>query len=97
MSRYESRRHASPLPDVDGRDGVAVSVLPDFGAVDLVWRVRRAIDSLPPKLTDVVRMQHLEGMTHPEIAEKLGLALGTVKSRSHRAHRILASQLRDLR
>jgi RNA polymerase sigma-70 factor (ECF subfamily) len=74
-----------------------VSVTPDLDVADSVWRVRRAIDSLPPKLTEVVRMQHLDGMTHVEIAEKLGVALGTVKSRSHRAHRVLASQLQGLR
>ena len=36
-------------------------------------------------------------MTHAEIAEKLKLAVGTVKSRSFRAHRRLAQQLAYLR
>jgi RNA polymerase sigma-70 factor, ECF subfamily len=36
-------------------------------------------------------------MTHTEISEQLGIALGTVKSRSHRAHRKLASLLGHLR
>ncbi len=97
ISRYEDRHRGTPLADEDWRDGVAVTVPPDLGVVDLVWRVRRAIDALPPKLTDIVRMQHLDGMTQPEIAEKLGLAVGTVKSRSHRAHRILELQLQSLR
>ena len=97
ISRYEARRRVSPLADVDPRGRVTVSVIPDLDGADSVWRVRRAIDSLPPKLTEVVRMQHLDGMTHVEIAEKLGVALGTVKSRSHRAHRVLASQLQGLR
>jgi len=97
IARYEARRRVSPLADVDRHDGVTVSVPPDLGVVDSVWRVRRAIDALPPELTDIVRMQHLNGMTHGEIAEKLGVPLGTVKSRSHRAHRMLASELRSLR
>ncbi|HEY5170373.1 MAG TPA: sigma factor-like helix-turn-helix DNA-binding protein [Acidimicrobiia bacterium] len=36
-------------------------------------------------------------MTHREISEKLGVALGTVKSRSHRAHRALAELLGHFR
>jgi RNA polymerase sigma-70 factor (ECF subfamily) len=36
-------------------------------------------------------------MTHNEIAERLGIAVGTVKSRSHRAHRKLAALLGHLR
>jgi len=45
----------------------------------------------------VVRLQHLEGMTHIEIAERLGVPLGTVKSRSHRAHQRLSGLLGNLR
>jgi RNA polymerase sigma-70 factor, ECF subfamily len=36
-------------------------------------------------------------MTHSEIAEKLDIPLGTVKSRSHRAHQKLADLLGHLR
>jgi RNA polymerase sigma-70 factor (ECF subfamily) len=59
--------------------------------------VRRAIDDLPIDEAAVVRMQHLDGMTHSEIANKLGISIGTVKSRSHRAHRRLALLLGHLR
>ena len=62
-----------------------------------MWRVRQAIDSLPTDEATVVRLQHLDGMTHNEISEKLGIAVGTVKSRSHRAHGKLATLLGDLR
>ena len=41
-------------------------------------------------------MHHLDGMTHTQIADQLGVALGTVKSRSHRAHAKLASLLGHL-
>ena len=36
------------------------------------WQVRQAIDALPPDEREVVRLQHLEGLTHTEIAERLG-------------------------
>jgi RNA polymerase sigma-70 factor (ECF subfamily) len=61
------------------------------------WQVRAAIDELPPDEREVVRLQHLQGHTHTEIAEKLGVPLGTVKSRSSRAHQHLAHRLKHLR
>ena len=70
---------------------------PDLGAAEAVWHVRRAIDALAPDEATIVRLQHLDGMTHAEISDTLGIALGTVKSRSHRAHRRLATQLGHLR
>jgi RNA polymerase sigma-70 factor (ECF subfamily) len=59
--------------------------------------LRRAIDELAPEEAVVVRMQHLDGMTHADIADRLGIAVGTVKSRSYRAHRKLAELLGHLR
>lgn len=61
------------------------------------WRVREALDDLPAEEAEVMRLQHQEGMTHTQIAERLGVAVGTVKSRSHRAHRRMAGLLDDLR
>ena len=74
-----------------------MSLPPDLDALDAVWHVRRAIDALPRDEATIVRLQHLEGLTHNEISEQLGIALGTVKSRSHRAHRKLAALLGHLR
>ena len=62
-----------------------------------VWAVRAAIAELPPVERDVVRLQHLDGLTHTQIADQLGIPLGTVKSRSVRAHRRLAGRLGYLR
>ena len=61
------------------------------------WRVRAALDRLPDEEAQVMRLQHEQGMTHTEIAEALGVPVGTVKSRSHRAHTRLARLLHDLR
>lgn len=57
------------------------------------WEIRLAIAQLPPDEADVVRLAHFMGLTHREIAEKLELPLGTVKSRSARAHSRLATLL----
>jgi RNA polymerase sigma-70 factor (ECF subfamily) len=97
IHRREARRPADPLADVGSDDPALVTLPPDLDALDAVWHVRRAIDELPPEEATVVRLQHLDGMTHTEISQSLGIALGTVKSRSSRAHRKLAALLGHLR
>ena len=97
LYRREARRPASALDDVAADDPALVSLPPDLDTLDAVWHVRRAIDELPREEATIVRLQHLDGMTHHEIAEELDVALGTVKSRSHRAHRKLAALLGHLR
>lgn len=67
-----------------------------FDRVWEVWEVRRAVDDLPPGERDVVRLCNLEGLTHEEVAERLSIPIGTVKSRSGRAYRRLAAALRHL-
>lgn len=58
-----------------------------------VWELKSALGSLPVEERDVVWFSHFLGMTHPQIADQLGVPVGTVKSRSSRAHRRLASLL----
>jgi RNA polymerase sigma-70 factor (ECF subfamily) len=61
------------------------------------FEVRRAVGRLPADEREIVRLSHLLGLTHHEIAERLHVPVGTVKSRSHRAHRRLTSALAHLR
>jgi RNA polymerase sigma-70 factor (ECF subfamily) len=93
--RREARRPTTPLTESTGRDHATAPVAPE--TLDAMWHVRRAIDTLPHDEATVVRLQHLDGLTQAEISETLGVALGTVKSRSHRAHRKLAALLGHLR
>ncbi|MFQ5558444.1 MAG: RNA polymerase sigma factor [Acidimicrobiales bacterium] len=79
-------------PEID----VAVTPM-SFERTWTVYEVRRAIDDLPADEREVVRLSHLAGLTHTEIAHHLGIPLGTVKSRSGRAHRRLAAALGHLR
>jgi RNA polymerase sigma-70 factor (ECF subfamily) len=61
--------------------------------VQLVERVKQAIDELPPGQRAIVALRHYEGFTLKEIAEIRGCALGTVKSTLHQAFRSLRRTL----
>ncbi|HEY4610601.1 MAG TPA: RNA polymerase sigma factor [Ilumatobacteraceae bacterium] len=97
LQRSEIRRPSTSLETASADDPALVSLPPSAEAVWETWQVRQAIDDLPADERDVVRLQHVQGHTHAEIAEKLGLPLGTVKSRSSRAHQHLAHRLKHLR
>jgi RNA polymerase sigma-70 factor (ECF subfamily) len=51
--------------------------------------VERALAQLPPRYREVVVLHELEGYTHDEIAELLGIEPGTSKSQLHHARRRL--------
>lgn len=89
--RREARTRSEPRADVDE------TVVPI--AFERTWEafeVRAALDQLPKDEREVVRLAHFEGLTHSEIADKLRVPVGTVKSRSFRAHRRLAGLLSHL-
>jgi RNA polymerase sigma-70 factor (ECF subfamily) len=56
--------------------------------------VRVALDDLPREYRDAVVLCDLEGLGYGEIAERLGVAGGTIKSRIHRGRRLLQESLR---
>jgi RNA polymerase sigma factor (sigma-70 family) len=91
-----SRRHDTHS-DLDSAEAILVSHPPSLDELYEMWEVRRAVDSLPAEDQEVVRLQHFAGMTHAEISERLQIPLGTVKSRTFRAHRRLVNLLAHLR
>jgi RNA polymerase sigma-70 factor (ECF subfamily) len=95
--RREKHRGADPIDSAAPDDPSLVSWPESPEAVSDVWEVRRAVTELPREEEQVVRLQHFEGLTHREIAEQLELPVGTVKSRSFRAHMRLATRLVHLR
>lgn len=58
--------------------------------------IRRAFDQLPPNQQAVVSMHFYEDEPHSVIAERLGLPLGTVKSRLRLAFAKIRRELGDL-
>jgi len=95
--RREAARPVSTLDAIAGDDPALVSGPVSADSLFATWEVRRAVQELPGEEQEVVRLQHFEGLTQTEISERLGVAVGTVKSRSFRAHRRLAAALGHLR
>ena len=55
--------------------------------------VQRALEELPPDFRAAVVLCDLEGLSYDEVAEALGVKLGTVRSRIHRGRTMLREKL----
>ena len=85
-------RHAPTDGEID-----LVALPPSIEDLWEMWEVRSAVDSLPEGERAVIEATHYLGKTMEETAEQLDIPLGTVKSRSHRAHGRLAKLLHHVR
>ena len=89
----------SPLADDGEDDGSAFQAtelcpLDDLTRAETIDSVRKAVLSLPPKYREVVVLCELQDVSYVETAEILGCAIGTVRSRLHRARALLLTKLR---
>jgi RNA polymerase sigma-70 factor (ECF subfamily) len=93
------RRHrgVESIDTADSADPALVTTPPSVEQISDVWEVRRALEQLPDQDRELIRLQHYAELTQSEIADELAIPLGTVKSRSFRAHRRLAGLLGHLR
>lgn len=94
--RKNKRQHAAPLSAMVGQDGTGPTFL-DLMEADLpppetfaedhetAAFVRQAIAELPDHLREILLMAYFHQIAYKEIAENLGVPLGTVKSRLHAA------------
>jgi RNA polymerase sigma factor (sigma-70 family) len=97
IHRREARRDHDSIETASPTHSALITLPASAEQIYEVWQVREAIDALGADEREVVRLQHLGGMSHREIAERLGIPEGTVKSRSFRAHKQLAGRLGHLR
>ena len=70
--------------------------LDNLARAETVELVRKAVLSLPPKYREVVVLCELQDLSYEEAAEILGCAIGTVRSRLHRARALLLAKLRPV-
>jgi RNA polymerase sigma-70 factor, ECF subfamily len=82
-----------PLRALDEDAAQEAGLLEGVVRREAVETVRRAVLALPAHYREVVVLCELEEMTYAEVAGLLGCALGTVRSRLHRARALLAADL----
>jgi RNA polymerase sigma-70 factor (ECF subfamily) len=71
------------------------AVTPDFAVLEGIFDddVENALAALPPDFRAAVVLCDIEGLSYDEIADVLGLKLGTVRSRIHRGRSMLRKAL----
>jgi RNA polymerase sigma-70 factor (ECF subfamily) len=103
-----ARNHARRRLERDGRnvpllehgdsETPAIAVHPDpvgdLAHMQRVDALRRAIMNLPLRYREVVVLCDLEEISYADAAEALDCAVGTVRSRLHRARGLLAAKMR---
>ena len=87
-------------PDFDPNDPafVPAEITPADAAFDMnedADRLHRAMETLPPEQLELLKLSFFEEASHGSISEKLGLPLGTVKSRIRLAFAKLRTALED--
>ncbi len=59
--------------------------------------VRTAVAKLPEEQKQVLDLSYVEGLSHSEISQRLGLPIGTVKSRMRLAYQKVKGSIEDLK
>jgi RNA polymerase sigma-70 factor (ECF subfamily) len=95
LRRLEKERPYVPMPEGEDDGAAPGSVLEDVARGERVRRVREAVLALPPHYREVVVLFDLQLLTYQETADALGCAVGTVRSRLHRARALLLARLAE--
>lgn len=108
LRRLEKERHFVALVEDIAEEGSATTLTqhPATGAHDplaeltrheLIESVQQAVLALPAHYREVVVLCELHEMSYAEAAAALNCAVGTVRSRLHRARALLCERLREVR
>ncbi len=103
-TRYQKAKREPTLGDdlpEAGALGAVDQPGPAWDLASLDWeqvddRLKHAIADLPDHYREPLMLWAIEGLKYREIAEVLGVAIGTIMSRLHRARTLLTDQLSDL-
>jgi RNA polymerase sigma-70 factor (ECF subfamily) len=96
LRRIEKERPYVPMPE--GNDepvAMDTDLFEDLARGERVRRVREAVLALPPHYREVVVLFDLQLLSYQETADALGCAVGTVRSRLHRARALLLARLAE--
>jgi len=103
IDHYRSVRKERETIDRDVDPGELTPAAPTTSPIaaleqrDRVNLLKKAMDHLPPTLRSAVLLRDIQELSYQEIADRLHLPEGTVKSRINRGRTELARQIRRLR
>ena len=78
--------------DEDALEDIGTPDSAGHGAA-LTMDLERAVATLPPRARAVLVLHDVEGWKHEEIAQELGMAVGSSKAQLHRARHLLRAKL----
>ena len=89
------RSRARNEPPAEAPDEPSLEAGPDERAEGswVQWRVHRALETLPEREREVIALAYWSDLSQSEVAEQLGIPLGTVKTRTRAALAHLAEAL----
>jgi RNA polymerase sigma-70 factor (ECF subfamily) len=91
LRRERNERRWLPLPRFETRDSADAAV--DLAHAIDTAALRKAIALLPGRYREAVVLCDLESRSYEEAAALLGCAIGTIRSRLHRARQLLVRKL----
>jgi RNA polymerase sigma-70 factor (ECF subfamily) len=89
----ECRKHRREVEDIDGIYTELLTIEPDQIATLEYNELRSALAELPNDMRHALILVGAEGLSYQEAAQICGCAVGTIKSRVHRARARLAEAL----
>lgn len=104
LRRLQRERFYAPIDDDSDGDlntpesfATTDGPLDELSRIETINSVRMAVLALPERYREVVVLCDLQEMSYVEAAEVLSCAVGTVRSRLHRARALLIEKLRPAR
>lgn len=91
LEKYRKKNHLYPVEDITVYESVTWTddVVEEISAKELM----NVIQELPPRYRMVFNLYAIEGYSHKEIAEEMGISEGTSKSNLSRARAILQKRV----
>lgn len=92
LRKCDVMRDAAAIEDAEMQASVDVGVMERLSAEDLLG----VIAALPPGFRTVFNMYAIEGYSHKEIAEMLGISEGTSRSQYNRARSLIQKKIQEM-
>lgn len=91
ITKLKRQKHEFPSSDIV--EEVWETEPSDSGHQELILQIPKWLERLTPKGREVISLHYLEGFTSEEVADILGIPLGTVKSRISYSLAIIRKQI----